>query len=224
VLRVATPRMPTQRAAAPLRSPCLHASAYVSMRQHTCRKAPHAHSARSRASRIAMPACVRIRPHTSACVSIRQHTPRMPTRAAAPLASPCLRPACQHTAAYVSACQHTSAYVSAAAPLGSPCLLPTCPLCVSIRQHTSAYVRMRQDTSGYVRIRQHTSAYVSIRQHNTSTCVSIRQCMQHACVRHAGIASSVFQRIHQHTSAYVNACYTPASDMLVSLLVSSNAS
>ena len=75
-------------------------------------------------------------------------------------------------------------------------LAPTQPSChVSIRQHTSAYVRIRQhavgqlaptqpscrNTSTYVSIRQHTSAYVSllsayisIRQH-TSAYVSIRQ-------------------------------------------------
>ena len=45
--------------------------------------------------------------------------------------------------------------------------------CVSIRQHTSAYVSIRQHTSAHVSIRQHTSAHVSIRQH-TSAHVSIR--------------------------------------------------
>jgi hypothetical protein len=45
--------------------------------------------------------------------------------------------------------------------------------CVSIRQHTSAYVSIRQHTSAYVNIRQHMSAYVSIRQH-TSAYVSIQ--------------------------------------------------
>jgi hypothetical protein len=55
----------------------------------------------------------------------------------------------------------------------------TAPLtCVSIRQHTSAYVSIRQHTFGSsvmvivfiapltcVSIRQHTTAYVSVRQH-----------------------------------------------------------
>ncbi len=63
-------------------------------------------------------------------------------------------------------------------------------LCVSIRQHTSAYVSMRTPSLAKAltmsatdcaekvhisaRIRQHTSAYVSIRQH-TSAYVSMRQ-------------------------------------------------
>jgi hypothetical protein len=90
--------------------------------------------------------------------------------------------------------------------------------CVSIRQHTSAYVsmrhtapstrisRLRQHTPAYVSIRQHASygtqhfdqppaqhtpAYVSIRRH-ASACVSIRQHM------------SAYVSIRQHTSAYVS--------------------
>jgi hypothetical protein len=84
---------------------------------------------------------------------------------------------------------------------------------VSIRQHTSAYVRPRArqrpalctqpaHTSAYVSIRQHTSAYVSIRQaasspetgsmHTTCAHVSIRQ------------HTSAYVSIRQHTSAYVS--------------------
>ena len=67
--------------------------------------------------------------------------------------------------AYVSIRQHTSAYVRAGAGAGEEG--------VGRCTHTSAYVSIRQHTSAYVSIRQHASAYVSIRQH-TSAYVSIR--------------------------------------------------
>jgi hypothetical protein len=38
---------------------------------------------------------------------------------------------------------------------------------VSIRQHTSTYVRIRQNTSAYVSIRHHTSSYFRTRQHTS---------------------------------------------------------
>jgi hypothetical protein len=99
--------------------------------------------------------------------------------------------------------------------------------CVSIRQHTSAYVSIRQHTSAYVSIRQHasayvripalrllsltTSAYVSIPQH-TSAYASIRQ---HTCVGIAELDHIRYLLIHRvlrlHTSAYVSIRqHTPA--------------
>ncbi len=75
--------------------------------------------------------------------------------------------------AYVSIRQHTSAYVRRRRRGSSFGCLHTSAY-ISIRQHTSAYVSIRQHTSAYVSIRQHTSAYVSMRQH-TSAYVSIRQ-------------------------------------------------
>jgi hypothetical protein len=99
--------------------------------------------------------------------------------------------------------------------------------CVSIRQHTSAYVSnvsirrelrlqyicattccvrivMRLHTSAYVSIRQHTSAYVSIRQHTvcaTTCCVSIRHASAYVSTRQH---TSAYVSIRQHTSAYVS--------------------
>jgi hypothetical protein len=122
-------------------------------------------------------------------------------------------PAC---IACVSIRQHTSAYA------GEQCVrAPAYTACVSICQYTSAYVSMRQGTSAYVRIRgirQHTSAYVSIRQHTwrhartssggpaqatrRSSCVSICTfvpvgiCTTSARVRGA-VAASVFVLLYQ---------------------------
>jgi hypothetical protein len=89
--------------------------------------------------------------------------------------------------------------------------------CVSIRQHTSAYVSIREkcrqqttayvspNTSAYVNAYRPpaTSAYVSIRQH-TSAYVSIRERIPAS--RHARIRqhTSAYVRIRQHTSAYVS--------------------
>jgi hypothetical protein len=77
----------------------------------------------------------------------------------------------QDTSAYVSVCQHTSAYVSIRRTCGEALegayalrlelqhrLVELHYLCVSGRQHTSAYVSIRQHTSAYVSIRQHRSA------------------------------------------------------------------
>jgi isocitrate/isopropylmalate dehydrogenase len=47
---------------------------------------------------------------------------------------------------------------------------------VSIRQHTSAYVKAVEDQKRDLQVRQHASAYVTIRQH-TSAYISIRQRM-----------------------------------------------
>jgi hypothetical protein len=86
--------------------------------------------------------------------------------------------------------------------------------CVSIRQHTSAYVSIRQHTSlstwkssrgGYSRlyqrlhlsIRQHTSAYVSIRQHTPSR----------------GGYSRLYQRLHLLRSSYLYFCTSKASKL-----------
>jgi hypothetical protein len=135
-------------------------------------------------------AYVSIRPHTSADVRRRPQTSAV---AVAKCVSLChtSESICQHTAAYGSLRQHTAAYVSIRQRshkrqylyfCTNTCVsICTCILvlvnaglenlgrgrCVSIRQHTSAYVSIRQHTSAYVSIRQHTSAsaYVSIRQH-----------------------------------------------------------
>jgi hypothetical protein len=156
-----------------------HASAYVSIRQHTsasveplCRTASaDLMMAARRSCPTSSTSCIAssaeegcIRQHTSAYVSIRPHTSAYVTPAQRParLVSHLL----QKRGAYVSIRQHTSAYVS-------------------IRQHTSAYVtpaqrparlvlRLLQRRSAYDSIRQHTSAYVSIRQH-TAAYGSIRQ-------------------------------------------------
>jgi hypothetical protein len=59
-----------------------------------------------------------------------------------------------HTSAYVSIRQHTSAYVrERSRQLAHSAAAPTC-----------AYVSIRQHTTAYVSIRQHTPAYASIRQ------------------------------------------------------------
>jgi hypothetical protein len=143
-----------------------HTSAYVSIRQHKsayvsflpgrCRRVCRAHAPRARAGTRPMhtSACVSIRQHTSAYVSIRQHTPRAqePVRALVVqylslvvkyLSQPSSRISEEYAAH--TPCAHTSAYVS-------------------IRQHTSAYVK-RMPRTRPARIRQHTSAYASIRQH-----------------------------------------------------------
>jgi hypothetical protein len=73
----------------------------------------------------------------------------------------------------VSIRQHTPAYVSIRRHLGDGSVAMLAAY-VSIRQHTPAYVSIRQHMPAYVSIRQHTSAYVSIRQH-PSAYVSIRQ-------------------------------------------------
>jgi hypothetical protein len=108
---------------------------------------------------------VSIRPHTSACVSIRQHT-SADTGALS----------CTHTThtSLARAHTHTHTHTHTTDFLGpvSKVFGESCRWCVSIRQHTSAYVSIRQHTSAYVfgescrwslvSIRQHTSAYVSI--------------------------------------------------------------
>jgi hypothetical protein len=93
--------------------------------------------------------------------------------------------------------------------------------CVSIRQHTPAYVSIRQHTSAYVSMRQHASVFVSIRQH-TSAYVSIRQhTSAHVSITYLGLvdthglqiqtrmltyadARCACVNIRQHTSAYVS--------------------
>ena len=87
--------------------------------------------------------------------------------------------------AYVSIRQHTSAYVRSPQCASTTAAAP--PLCcsVSIRQHTSAYVSIRQHTSAYVSIRQHTTAYVSIRQHTSAYTDLFRQRASAARCTHA---------------------------------------
>ena len=82
----------------------------------------------------------------------------------------CVRHLRQHTSAYVSVCQHTSYSLAMLVCSARRCSnsAAASASCVSIRQHTSAYVNIRsirQHTSVYVSIRQHTPAYVSIREH-----------------------------------------------------------
>jgi hypothetical protein len=134
-----------------------------------------------------------MRQHTSAYLSICQHTSYVSIRqhtsaryiwksAVSPV--PCRAQRqylyCTSKASNLSTCECWKMR-SISAPKGSVfvCTLAedtdvNLPVCVSIRQHTSAYVSIRQHTSAYVSIRQHTSAYVSIRQH-TSAYVSIRK-------------------------------------------------
>jgi hypothetical protein len=109
----------------------------------------------------------------------------------------------QHTSAYVSIREHTSsAYVSIR--LGNPWRASEAPreapvYCVSIRQHSSAYVSIRQHTSAYVSIGLHTSAYVSIR--------SVWQCCVCETRLENPLRASEAPREAprgQHTSAYVS--------------------
>jgi hypothetical protein len=91
--------------------------------------------------------------------------------------------------AYVSIRQHMSAACSISRDLQEVARPVHLPPVVSVRQNTSAYVRIRQHISrsagsgsavhlpAYVSIRQHTSAYVSIRQH-ISRCTSIAMAME----------------------------------------------
>ena len=75
--------------------------------------------------------------------------------------------------AYVSIRPHTSAYVRFRLRLSRRLETAVASL-VSIRQHVSACVSMCQHVSACVSMRLHTSAYVCTRQH-TSAYVSIRQ-------------------------------------------------
>jgi hypothetical protein len=75
----------------------------------------------------------------------------------------------KNMSAYVSIRQHTSAYVR---QYWHSVVLPTYASIRNLLRQTSEYVSIRKHTSAYVSIRQHTSAYVSIRQH-TSAYVSI---------------------------------------------------
>jgi hypothetical protein len=70
--------------------------------------------------------------------------------------------------------------------------------CVSIRQHTSAYVRIRQLAPACASMRQHTPAYASIRQHSPK-CISIRQ------------HTSAYARIRQHAAACGSICQHAAA-------------
>jgi hypothetical protein len=165
-------------------------TSYVSIRQHT--------SASRSTSRIHLPH-VSIRPHTSAYVSIRQ---ALGVYRASPSTRPhvSIRP---HTSAYESIRQHTSdsrsvsritfhATVTNPRPSATARSVPTfgstprlrpprhTPACISIRQHTSAYVSVRvpifgstprvrrPDERSTMSIRQHPYAHVSIRTHTSA--------------------------------------------------------
>jgi hypothetical protein len=85
--------------------------------------------------------------------------------------------------------------------------------CVSIRQHTPAYVSIRQHTLAYASIRQHTSAYVSIRQH-TSALVSIRQ---HTSAYVSSRQHVIMQQAHLRRN---RCCFTAALPLLYSCFTS----
>ena len=86
---------------------------------------------------------------------------------------------------------------------------------VSIRQHTSAYVRICQHTSAYARIRQHTSAYVRIQKPRR---------ISHETWR-LNWHTSAYVSIRQHTSAYETSRlnWPVTQHALRALLMASNA-
>ena len=108
----------------------------------------------------------------------------------------------QQTSADISIRQHTSYFAASEAKCSASarwCVLP-----VSIRQHTSAYVRARQDTSGYVRIRQHTLGYVKWAVSARWCALPRSTCGFGVSVTSAPSSCHLPVSIRQHMSAYVS--------------------
>jgi hypothetical protein len=163
-----------------------HASAYVSIRQHTSAYRPHGfevvipdadfavfatadEAVNKRRQRVHRALVRCIRQHTSAYATADEAVNKRRQRIHRALVR-CIR---QHTSAYGSIRQHPAAYGSIRQHT-SPSIPDTIISICSSRFHTAAYVSIRQHTSAYVSIRQHTSAYVSIRRSaprvSTDTC------------------------------------------------------
>jgi hypothetical protein len=119
-----------------------HASAYVSIRQHTRARVPGG----------------------TACVSIRQHTPAYARESA------CRNSMRQHTPAYAresawrnSMRQHASAYVSIRESAWRNSIRQHTSAYAPGGRCRDRRAQVRPHTPAYASIRQHTSAYVSIR-------------------------------------------------------------
>jgi hypothetical protein len=167
-----------------------HASAYVSIRQHTNVGCPLARLRRRALCHI----IVSIRQHTSAYVSIRKHTSghihrgmwthiadtrTQLTGVSALTSSMPVSASSTRLAAYVSRRQQTSAYVS-------------------IRQHTSAYVSIRQHTSAYVSNRPHTSAYLGVCADDERA----RECVQYAVSGY--VPPRQYLRVHRGKRTHIH--------------------
>jgi hypothetical protein len=156
-------------------SPRQHTSAYVSTRQHT---SAHVSIRQHTSTYVAGCRCVRVpRCRSAFRVSICTFVPVKQVKAV---------PIAVHAELTLAAANALALFVL---PAGDVAV----HICVSIHQHTSAYV------TAYVSvrhsIRQHTSAYVSIRQH-TSAHVSTRQ--------HTSAYVTAYVSTRQHTSAHVS--------------------